>query len=509
MKDTQLRRRTRDSGWQWMMIGIILGLGFAMIVCGTGYMLEILDFPGLKGDEPTKTGDGPEVVIKDNSTEVAFNATASQQALNDTLEAGTTQEAETPAVPTPTPSLLPDNTTAITPTQGGVPAATTPAPGALAATITPAGNAAQQVSSLPENTAVVGTPLVGTPSPEIPVMSPTLDIPDAVEAIMSPMISVPGGTYLMGTTTEEGLQAVGDCDLYDPTTPCEDSWVSDSVPPHPVLVDSFQMELYEVSLEQYVAFLNWKGPNSHRTGCEGQPCALTTTENENSYISFDGTAYSIQNPDVVRYPVTFVTWYGAKEYCETLNRRLPTEAEWERAARGPQNFTYPWGFTFETTRANSSRPEKIGTVAVDSYPTGRSSDGIYNLAGNVEEWVSDWYQQDYYTELARLNGNTATDNPQGPTSGTQKVLRGGAWDQLPIFLRSMHRRYLSLSETYGNTGFRCAADVSLKAPVVPAANNSGTTNNSAPAGGGPTVPAMPTQMPTNTPAGPTATIAPG
>lgn len=262
------------------------------------------------------------------------------------------------------------------------------------------------------------------------------------------LVNVAGAAYLMGTTSEEAQQAVDECALYGST--CDIGWVTDSIPEHTVVVDSFRLELYEVSLEQIVQFLNALGPGSHADGCSGQPCALVNGDEENSYIVFDGTTYSV-NPAVNNLPATWVTWYGADAYCRSIDRRLPTEAEWEHAARGPQNLIYPWGETFDPIRANSNQANVGGTSPVTDYINGISAFGVFNMAGNVQEWVADWYAFDYYTRSAQAN-------PVGPETGLQKVLRGGSWDTGPLFLRSVHRRSADPSSASSAIGFRCAAD---------------------------------------------------
>ncbi len=317
-----------------------------------------------------------------------------------------------------------------------------------------------------------------------------------------------GGTFVMGTTPEEAKKAADECALYGKSCDGYLDWVQDSFPTHPVTVDSFEMELTEVSAQQYVTFLNWLGPNSHKDQCQDQPCAETTLENENSYILYgeDGT-YSVRNPGFYsNHPITFVTWWGAAAYCETLNRRLPTEAEWERAARGADNFIYPWGFEFDPQLAMSSLAEDSGTVPVTNYPAGASPFGALNMAGNVAEWVQDWYAADYYTQLA--NSATTPSNPTGPIAGTERVLRGGSWDTIPFFLRSVHRMSAPPDQPRASIGFRCAADVPLTAPPSQGpVTDSGATTGS----GAPTLAPAPTRqaVPTPTAAGPTPTLAPG
>ncbi|MEB2286770.1 MAG: SUMF1/EgtB/PvdO family nonheme iron enzyme [Anaerolineae bacterium] len=520
MKDDygSLRRRTRDAGWQWLMIGLTLGLGFALVICVGGYALGGIAFPLLEGDTATSS-----VRIVPNETEIAQQAATQQSETSVaqvpggaevapivTLPAGDTPAAVemTPAdtfMPsTPDPTLLP---------MGAVTEQETPAAAETESAAEPVaaiGEGDAEATPAEVVTETESTPALGSPPeepeaaalglPQAPAVPPELD------AIKTEMVEVTGGTFMMGTTLEEATQAMDECQLYGKT--CEDlSWVSDSTPPHQTTVDTFSMEVYEVTVTQFVTFLNWKGPNSHKTQCQGQPCAQTDEEQENSLILFDGTTYSVRNPGFYsQHPATYVTWWGAVEYCAALNRRLPTEAEWERAARGSQNRTYPWGFEFDIQRAMTSIQEQAGTVSVTSYPSGISPYGVFNMAGNVSEWVSDWYQPDYYTQQL----NAPDPNPKGPIAGTEKVHRGGSWDTIPLFLRSVHRMSRPPGNPTAAIGFRCVADVG---PALPVAPSTPATSGDTGAGGAPTLPPAPTQapLPTSTlaPSGPTPTLAPG
>lgn len=488
-----LRRRTRDASWQWLMMGLILGVGFATVVCVGGYALGGITFPLLEDDTST-----PTIRVAPNETEVALQAAliaqqtlaamqptaqstvpvVETQATGPTLETVPAVATETPAAPTPQPTTLPGTTGTEAPT---------PLPAAGGGT-QPTQQA--QVETI-QDTPVVGTPPVGAPTQAVGMPSAPA-IPTELDAIKTDMVTVDGGTFQMGTTAEEAKTAMDDCATYGKS--CTDmTMVSDSIPAHTVTVDRYEMEIYEVSLNQYVTFLNWKGPNSHKTGCNGQPCAYTDQEREYSNITFDGTTYAVKNAEFyVDRPATYVTWWGADAYCQTLNRRLPTEAEWEHAARGRDGYIYPWGYEFDATKAMSSIDTNKGTVTVSSYPNGTSSYGIFNMAGNVQEWVSDWYQSDYYTQVS-----TGTDlvNPTGPAVGTEKVLRGGSWDTIPIFLRTVHRMSAAPGEPTAAIGFRCVGAATAAAVPTAPTNTTGGTGSQDTGSGAPTLPPAPTTIP--------------
>jgi gamma-glutamyl hercynylcysteine S-oxide synthase len=166
-------------------------------------------------------------------------------------------------------------------------------------------------------------------------------------------------------------------------------------------------------------------------------------------------------------PVVGVNWEDAKAYCEYRGKRLPTEAEWEKAARGPNANIYPWGNDFDPARVNYGKNHDA-TMPVDSYPEGASYYGVYNMAGNVFEWVSDWYDPRYYGRLETMV------NPGGPakpiwiggtgtyvdrlTVGEKRVIRGGSWIAPEGTVRATHRFWNHpLNNSYGvGLGFRCA-----------------------------------------------------
>lgn len=202
--------------------------------------------------------------------------------------------------------------------------------------------------------------------------------------------------------------------------------------PHPVVLDAYYIDTYEVSNAKYRAFMN---ATQHSAPAYWDDPRLNKPEQ----------------------PVVGVSWYDANAYCKWAGKRLPTEAEWERAAKGPDHTHFPWGPKIEPTKANYG--QHVGkTTPVDSYPNGVSGFGVYNMAGNVFEWVSDWYSPTYFQVSPALN-------PQGPSSGlnfanqgTVKVLKGGSWLAPLTSLHTSHRFWNQPeNNSYGvGLGFRCA-----------------------------------------------------
>lgn len=216
----------------------------------------------------------------------------------------------------------------------------------------------------------------------------------------------------------------------------------DEMPRHQVNLTSFAIDKHPVTNEQFVRFLDVMGgekDNNHQD----------IIRLKDSRIKRSGGKLSIES-GYGKHPVVGVTWYGAVAYARWVGKRLPTEAEWEIAARGEvENALYPTGEDIEKTQANFFSSD---TIAVMSYaPNGY---GLYDMAGNVYEWCHDWYGYNYYETSVQ-----EPDAPAGPWQGVYRVLRGGCWKSLKEDLRCSRRHRNNPGTVNSTYGFRCAADV--------------------------------------------------
>ncbi len=258
------------------------------------------------------------------------------------------------------------------------------------------------------------------------------------------MVYVPAGEFRMGIDREGFNYARQLCREYGGDTAiatCGVAVFADEQPMHVVVLKGFWIDQTEVTNLQY-----------HRCMQAGHctPPADFGSSTRQSY--YGDSSYE-------DYPVVSVQWQQAVDYCDWAGGRLPTEAEWEFAARGSEGWTFPWGNTFDGTRLNycdvncRSGPNDPGvndgyadTAPVASFPAGVSWCGAFDLAGNVREWVADWYGR--YPSEQQVN-------PIGPSSGDARVTRGGSWLDTPDDVRSTNRGGNSVGYWHPKVGFRC------------------------------------------------------
>lgn len=229
----------------------------------------------------------------------------------------------------------------------------------------------------------------------------------------APMVLIPAGEFVMGSPDGEGLD--------------------NEQPEHKVWVDAFYLDKFEVTNARYEKFMEETG--------RARP---------KFWEQLDLTVHG-------ELPVIGVSWHDAKAYCEWAEKRLPTEAEWEYAARGTDRRRYPWGNAAPTAQLVnygknwSYKFYEDRLEPVTSHEAGKSPFGVYNMAGNVFEWVADWYEIKYYLRSPQRN-------PPGPEKGEQKVMRGGSWNFASEYIRTTSRMKLKPMDREADVGIRCARD---------------------------------------------------
>jgi formylglycine-generating enzyme required for sulfatase activity len=272
------------------------------------------------------------------------------------------------------------------------------------------GITAQERTSSASAAAEPSPPPAATAKPEPQPMTQAREITGKDGA---PMVLILAGEFWMGSPDGKGN--------------------NDEHPQHRVYLDTYYMDKFEVSVSRYTEFMQSTG--------RGAP-------------DFWDQVNTVRHSNL---PVVGVDWHDAEAYCRWAGKRLPTEAEWEKAARSTDGRTYPWGNEPPTSRlanfgkgaAKNGYDERLAPV--DSYEAGNSPYGIHHMAGNVWEWTADWYDEHLYAKSPRRD-------PKGPSNGADKVLRGGGWGNDLASVRSAYRVRLTPTTRGVEHGFRCAQD---------------------------------------------------
>ncbi len=242
------------------------------------------------------------------------------------------------------------------------------------------------------------------------------------------MVTVAEGPFIMGTARTSHEPFSFDLQYDDTEQPQRRIWLS-----------QYEIDRDEVSLGEYLLWL--------------QQQQRPLPEEVRKLIDHLTTIHAMPPETLTRWPALYVTWSEASDFCRTHEKRLPTEAEWEKAARGNSGNLFPWGQRPPTPALamfGQYHVHEIPIVApVDSGEEGRSPYGLHHMAGNAAEWVEDWFGIDYYVTMPDRN-------PHGPANGRYKVVRGGSWKSAPAVLRTATRSGASPDRRAATIGFRCA-----------------------------------------------------
>jgi len=252
---------------------------------------------------------------------------------------------------------------------------------------------------------ITEAPAVETPTEEAPPeATPTEEVVE--EVVEAPMVAIPAGEFTMGS--DRGVER----------------------PPHSVFVEAFEIDVFEVTNERFARFVEETG---------------YVTDAEKAGDSMPWRVYAEGKPD---HPVVKVSWNDAKAFCEWAGKRLPTEAEWEKAARGTDGRIYPWGNEWALGKANTKEAGHRGTTIVGSFPDGASPYGVMDMAGNVAEWTADWFQP--------YPGYPGGDSEAQYFGEKYRVIRGGGWFSDKELVRTTFRSASSVDLANDDVGFRCA-----------------------------------------------------
>jgi formylglycine-generating enzyme required for sulfatase activity len=319
-------------------------------------------------------------------------------------------------------------------------------------------------TAIPTSTQTVNTPIqsviqgTSTPTtgqtpthPPIPVspITPLINTTTVVSARDgATLILIPGGPFPMGVADGDPLLN------------------ADEQPQHIVMLRDYYIDQNEITNTQFASFVQATG---YLTDAEKLGSGSVLPSKKRQWEDTPGANwFQPYGPDTNIsgqgfYPVTQISWNDANTYCAWVGRRLPTEAEWEKAARGPDGRRFPWGSSPLAGDLLNSSDVNLPIVWADktfndnyrqlapvgSYPAGMSPYGLLDMAGNVWEWVADWYAATYYATSPDLN-------PAGPPAGTNRVARGGSWAYVEQGVRSANRDFHPPEFRSDNSGFRCA-----------------------------------------------------
>jgi serine/threonine-protein kinase len=300
---------------------------------------------------------------------------------------------------------------------------------------------------------VIGVALLNQPAAIEPTAAPTPVAPTAIVAVATSTIAAPPTQIpteaptaepTLTPTPEAGATTVSEIDgmpqVYIPAGEFamgHNAGPADQQPVHTVFLESFWIDQLEVTNARYALCV------------AAGLCTPPLNTGSITRAQYYGLA------EFENYPVIFVTWFQAKEYCEWAGRRLPTEAEWEKAARGADGRLYPWGNDAPSPNLLNLQSSGFGdTVPVASYAGNVSPYGAVDMAGNVSEWVEDFYDPNYYSVSPR-------ENPPGPErtgcqGGDCRVLRGGNWNGLPQEVTTTFRLFYGPADSRDAFGIRCA-----------------------------------------------------